>query len=67
MGYVSSGDGFNRHFDAILTDFPKKERIMDDTVHHDEDLEEHWWRTEQLLSICASSGVTLNPVRAVRG
>ena len=39
QGYVSSGDAFNRRFDAILTDFPKKERLMDDTLHYDEDLE----------------------------
>ena len=61
QGYVSSGDAFNRRFDAILTDFPKKERLMDDTLHYDEDLEEHWWRTEQFLTTCASSGVVLNP------
>ena len=61
QGYVSSGDGFNRRFDAILTDFPNKERLMDDTLHYDDDLEEHWWRTEQFLTTCASSGVVLNP------
>ena len=58
---VSSGDEFNRRFQAILADFQKKERLIDDTLYYDDDLEEHWWRTEQLLSICAASGIVLNP------
>ena len=33
QGFVSSGDGFNRRFDAILSDFERKERCVDDTAH----------------------------------
>jgi hypothetical protein len=61
QGFLSSGDGYNRRFDAILTDFERKERCVDDTVHYDEDLETHWWRTIDFLSITGSSGVVLNP------
>ena len=37
------------------------ERCVDDTVHFDEDLEQHWWRTIDLLSKVGSSGIVLNP------
>ena len=60
QGFVSSGDGYNRRFDAILTDFARKERIVDDTIHYDEDLEDHWWRTIDFLNIVDSAGVVLN-------
>ena len=59
-GYVSPGDGFNHRFDTILADFQKKERLIDDTLDYDDELENHWWRTEQFLSICTASGITLN-------
>ena len=35
QGFVSSGDGYNRRFDAILAAFPDNERCVDDTCHHD--------------------------------
>ena len=33
---------------------------MDDIVHHDTDLEAHWWRTIDLLTTLGNAGVTLN-------
>ena len=32
QGFLSSGDGYNRRFDAILADFTWKERCIDDTI-----------------------------------
>ena len=61
QGFLSSGDGFNRRFDAILSDFERKERVVDDTIHYDTDLEAHWWRTIDLLTITGQSGIVLNP------
>ena len=61
QGYLSSGDCYNRRFDAILSDFQNKERCIDDTVHFDYDIAKHWWRTIEFLSIVGSSGVVLNP------
>ena len=42
QGFVSSRDGYNRHFDAILADFERKELCIDDLLHHNVDLGEHW-------------------------
>ncbi len=63
QGFLSSGDGYNRRFEAILSDFDRKERCVDDTCHYDdlEDLEAHWWRTIDLLSTCGAAGVVFNP------
>jgi hypothetical protein len=47
--------------DAILSDFERKERCVDDIIIYDEDLEEHWWRTINFLSTCGAAGIVLNP------
>ena len=61
QGFLSSGDGYNRRFDAILTDFERKERVVDDTIYYDENLESHWWRTVDFLTMVGKSGIILNP------
>lgn len=61
QGFLSSGDGYNRRFDAILTDFQRQERIVDDNIHYDTSLEDHWWRTIDLLSLLGAAGIVLNP------
>ena len=61
QGFLSSGDGYNRRFDAILAEFERKERCVDDTVHYDSDLEEHWWRTIDFLTRVGQAGIVLNP------
>ena len=58
---MSSGDGYNRRFDAILSTFERKERCVDDTVHFDTDLKQHWWRTIDLLTRVGQAGIVLNP------
>ena len=61
QGFVSSGDGYNRRFDEILSGLPRKERCVDDVIHYDIDLETHWWRTIDLLIQLSESGIVLNP------
>ena len=61
QGFLSSGDGYNRRFDAILSTFERKERCVDDTIHYDSDLEQHWWRTIDLLTRVGQAGIVLNP------
>ena len=58
---MSSGDGYNRRYDEIISDFKRKERCVDDTVYYDNNLEEHWWRTIDFLSRVGASGIVLNP------
>ena len=59
--FVSSGDGYNCWFDAILADFDQEEHIVHDTIFYDNDLEDHWWRTIDFLVIVGWAGIVLNP------
>ena len=61
QGFLSSGDGYNRRFDAVLSTFECKERCVDDTIHYDSDLEQHWWRTIDFLTRVGQAGIVLNP------
>ena len=61
QGFLSSGDGYNRRFDAVLSTFERKERCVDDTIHYDSDLEQHWWRTIDLLTRVGRARIVLNP------
>ena len=61
QGFLSSRDGYNRRFDAFLSAFERKERCVDDTIHYDSDLEQHWWRTIDFLTRVGQAGIVLNP------
>ena len=61
QGFLASGDGYNRRFEAVLADFQRKERCVDDTIFYDAQLAEHWWRTIQFLSTVGAAGIVLNP------
>ena len=56
-----ASDGYNRRFDAVLQDFHRKERCVDDTVFWDEKLENHWWRVIKFLETMGRSGIVLIP------
>ena len=61
QGFLLSQDDYNRRFDAILVEFPRKERIVDDTLHYDQNLEKHWWCTIDFLTLVGNEGIVLNP------
>ena len=61
QGFLSSGDGFNRRLDDITAHIVRMERCVDDSLLHDNDLEEHWWRTIDFLELLGSAGIVLNP------
>jgi hypothetical protein len=61
QGFLSSGDGYTRRFDVVLSAFVRKERCADDTIHYDTDLEQHWWRTIDLLTHVGQAIIVLNP------
>ena len=61
QGFLSSGDGYNRRFDDLTAHIPRTERCVDDTLQHDVDLEEHWWRVIEYVDLCGRSGIVLNP------
>ena len=54
QGFLSLRNGYNCRFDC-------KERCVDDTIHHDTNLEQHWRRTINLLTRVSQAGIVLNP------
>jgi len=61
QGFLASEDGYTRRFDEIIQDVPRKTKCVDDTAIWDEDLEQHWWRTLDLLELLGRHGIVLNP------
>ena len=59
QGYVSSGDGYNRRFDAILSTCERSKRCVDNTLLYDSELEEHWWRVIDFLEKVGHAGIVL--------
>ena len=55
QGFASSGDGYNRRFDEIMSEFERHKRCVHDTLH----LENHWWRTIELLTLLGRNGIVL--------
>lgn len=53
--------GYNRRFDAVLLEFERKERCVDDAIHYNSNLEDHWWRTIDFLTRVGQAGIFLNP------
>ena len=61
QGFVGASDGYNRRFDAVLSDFGRKERCVDDTVFWNSNLADHWRRTLEFLETAGRAGIVLNP------
>ena len=57
QGFLSSSDGYNRRFDAILSVFERKERCVDDNIHYYTDLHTHWWRNIDILIRVGQAGI----------
>ena len=61
QGFLSSGDGYNLRFDAIIADFPNKVKCVDDTCMWATSIEDAFFQTCQWLDLCGRNGITLNP------
>ena len=60
QGYLSSGDGYSKRFDDISAHILRMVRCVDDSLIHDTDLEEHWWRVIRFLEVTGRGGIVLN-------
>ena len=63
MGFLSSGDGYNRRLDDLTSHIQRLERCVDDSLLHDKkgNVDQHWWRVIEYLELCGKSGIVLNP------
>jgi len=60
QGFLASGDGYARRFDELIADVERKSKCVDDTIMWDNELEGHWWRVIDFLSLVGQGGVILN-------
>lgn len=61
QGFLASGDGFNQRYDAIISDFPRKVKCVDDTCMWADNVTDSFFQACQYLNLCTENGVTLNP------
>ena len=61
QGYISSGDGYSRRFDEIVSDFPRKTKCVDDALMWSSSLEDSFFQAVKWLDICGHNGIILNP------
>ncbi len=61
QGYISSGDGYSRRYDEIVSTFSAKTKCIDDTLLWADTIKESFFQASQWLDICGRNGITLNP------
>ncbi|KAK3883907.1 hypothetical protein Pcinc_011809 [Petrolisthes cinctipes] len=61
MGHCSAMDAYTKRFDDAVTDFPRKQKCVDDTLLYDSSVEGAFWHTYDFLELCAKKGITLKP------
>ena len=61
QGYIASGDGYSRRYDAIVSTVPNKTKCIDDTLLWSNSIEESYFQAAKWLDTCGTNGITLNP------
>ena len=67
QGYIASGDGYTRRYDALVTDINNKTKCVDDALLWADTLEESFHQTVEWLDTCGRNGVVLNPEKFTFG
>ena len=58
---MASGDAYNQHFDAIISNFNDKVKCVDDTCMWAKSIEAAFFQACEWLHLCARNSITLNP------
>ena len=61
QGYIASGDGYTRRYDALVADVPNKTKCIDDALLWADNLEESFYQAVHWLDLCDRHGITFNP------
>ena len=65
QGYVASGDGYTRRYDAIVADVQNKTKCVDDVLLWADTIEQSFFQTVEWLDRCGRNGITLNPEKFI--
>lgn len=52
QGHIASGDAYTRRFNDIITDFPRKNKIIDDVELHDNTITDAFYHVYDFLELC---------------
>lgn len=67
QGYITSGDGYSRRFDEIVSHIPNKIKCIDDTLLWTDNLNESFFQAVEWLDLCGHNGIILNPDKFMFG
>ena len=65
QGQKVSGDAYSSRYDAILTDFVRKTKCVDDFCGHDVKMSDHCFRICEFLTLTGNHGIIQNPDKFV--
>ena len=60
QGYLASGDAYTRRYDETIINFPRKIKIVNDTLLFDKNIEDTIYHTLDYLLLCEKNGIVLN-------
>ena len=60
QGWTGAGDAYTARYDSIISDVPRKVKVVDDTCLWDNSIEECFYHTWDYLTLCAENGVVFN-------
>lgn len=63
QGYLASGDAYTRRYDEIITDVPRKVKLVDDALLWDYSIEEAFYHTFDYLVLGYQNGVIFNQAK----
>ena len=61
QGHLASGDAYTRRYDDIISDVPRKHKIVDDVLLYDKGIEEAFYHVFDYLYLCGENGITIHP------
>ena len=67
MGLISAGDEHNRRGDEALAGLDNVQKVVEDVIIYDTDLDTHVHRVREVIRRCSEHGITLHPGKFVFG
>lgn len=61
QGHIGSGDAYTRRYDDVIKCVPRKHKVVDDVLLHDDNITQAFYHTFDYLTLCAENGITINP------
>ena len=67
MGLISASDERNRRGDGALAGLENVQKVVEEVLIYDTDLEAHVGRAREVIRRCSEHGITLHPGKFVFG